>query len=168
MWLFLKNLLFTVLVPGTVAVYVPLWLVRRAGQAPGPAWSWPQWAALAPLTAGAAVYFWSVWHFAVTGHGTPAPLNSPRRLVVRGLYRHVRNPMYLGVLAVILGWALFFASWTVARYAAGVAVMFHLFVLVIEEPALRRQFGADYRQYCRTVLRWLPAPGAAHEMNGKS
>lgn len=161
MWLFLKNALFTVVVPGTVGVTVPLWLALRNGAPAWPPWGGQQIAALVPLTLGAAVYFWCLWNFATAGHGTPAPIDPPRCLVIRGLYRHVRNPMYLGVLAVIVGWTVFFASGLIARYAAGIALMFYLIVLIVEEPVLRRQFGADYERYCHEVRRWLPRLRAA-------
>ena len=77
-------------------------------------------------------------------------------LVVRGLYRHVRNPMYLGVLLVILGWAITFWSRPVLVYGVGVAVLFHLVVVLVEEPLLRHRFGGAYDDYCRTVRRWVP------------
>jgi protein-S-isoprenylcysteine O-methyltransferase Ste14 len=153
--LFLKNLLFTVIVPGTVAVYVPL------GLAPGrwglPArWGVVQYAALLPLAAGCAVYFWCLWDFAAFGRGTPAPVDAPRRLVVRGLYRHVRNPMYVGVLLVIAGWAVLFQSPRTLGYGLIVALFFHLFVVAVEEPSLRGKFGDTYVRYCREVRRWVP------------
>src|SRR5690606_22414622 len=91
------------------------------------------------------------------GRGTPAPLDPPRRLVVRGLYHVVRNPMYYGVLNAIAGWIVFFGSLGVAIYGLGVAAAFHIFVVRVEEPTLRRQYGADYDAYCRSVNRWLPA-----------
>jgi protein-S-isoprenylcysteine O-methyltransferase Ste14 len=121
MRLFLKNLLFTVLVPGTVAVFLPYWMVARSGQAltvdpvrlllAGPL-----------MLLGATIYFWCLWDFAVTGRGTPAPIDPPKHLVVRGLYRYVRNPMYVGVLLVIAGWAALSASRAVLGYGAVIAV----------------------------------------------
>jgi protein-S-isoprenylcysteine O-methyltransferase Ste14 len=161
MRLFLKNLLFTVLVPGTVAVFLPYWMVAHSGQAltvdpvrlllAGPL-----------MLLGATIYFWCLWDFAVTGRGTPAPIDPPKHLVVRGLYRYVRNPMYVGVLLVIAGWAALSASRAVLGYGAVIAVSFHLFVVVVEEPLLRRQFGEAYETYCRTVSRWVPGSEHAH------
>ena len=88
MWLFLKNLLFTVVAPGTVAVYLPALIVRSAT----PGWLWLG----APFfIAGTAIYAWTVWDFAVGGKGTPAPIDAPKILISRGLYRFVRNPMYV-------------------------------------------------------------------------
>ncbi len=158
MLLFLKNLLFTVLVPGTVAVFLPYWIVARNREALHVE---PVRALLAaPFVAlGAATYFWCLWEFAVTGRGTPAPIDPPKRLVVRGLYRYVRNPMYVGVLLVIAGWAVLFGFGAVLRYGAAVAVAFHLFVVLVEEPLLRRRFGEAYDAYCRAVRRWVPGWG---------
>lgn len=155
MLLALKNLLFTVLVPGTVAGYVP-WLVTR-----GESLSWGAGTALALLlfAAGGAIYFWCLWDFASFGRGTPAPIDAPKKLVVRGLYRYTRNPMYLGVLTVILGWAVLFQALGLLIYGACVGSCFHLFVVYYEEPQLRRTFGESYRQYQARVSRWLPKIG---------
>jgi protein-S-isoprenylcysteine O-methyltransferase Ste14 len=153
--LFLKNLLFTVIVPGTVAVYVPLGLAPGRGGWPA-RWGVAQYAALLPLACGCAAYLWCLWDFAAFGRGTPAPLDAPRRLVARGLYRYVRNPMYVGVLLVIAGWALLFRSTLILGYGAVVALIFHLFVVAVEEPTLRGKFGRSYEQYCRDVGRWVP------------
>jgi protein-S-isoprenylcysteine O-methyltransferase Ste14 len=149
MALLLKNLLFTVLVPGTVAVYVPLLLAGERAPRPG-------LAAALLFAAGGALYAWCVWDFARFGRGTPAPIDAPRRLVVRGPYRLVRNPMYVAVLAVLLGQAALFRSWAIALYGAAVAAAFALFVRGYEEPHLRRTFGAEYEDYTARVGRWLP------------
>lgn len=152
MLLFLKNLLFTVLIPGTVGVYVPLWLVGGWRAVPAQAWL----LAAPLLLAGTFLYFWCLWNFAVTGRGTPAPIDPPKKLIVRGPHRYVRNPMYLGVLSVVFGWSVLFRSAEIFRYGTGVALLFHLVVLAIEEPSLRRLFGAEYEEYCRSVRRWIP------------
>jgi protein-S-isoprenylcysteine O-methyltransferase Ste14 len=148
----LRTLLFTVVVPGTMTVLIPRWLLRGAP----PVWSgWH--AAGAPLIAfGALLYLWCAWHLAMRGRGTPGAWDPPRRLVVSGPYRIVRNPMYVGVGSVVLGEALLFASFPVLRFfLLGAAVVF-LFVLLYEEPVLRRKFGDEYREYCRNVRRWIP------------
>jgi len=156
--LFLKNLLFTVLVPGTVAVTVP-WMIGSTGaDASGSSSATHRYLSLVPLAAGVCIYLWCLWDFAAFGRGTPAPIDAPKRLVVRGLYHHVRNPMYVGVLFVTLGWALYFLSARLLLYAAAVGSTFHLFVVVYEEPALRSIFGADYERYCSRVRRWVPGP----------
>lgn len=152
MLLLLKNLFFTFVVPGTVAVYLPWSLARGRAPASGLGLA----AAMVVLALGAGIYAWCVWDFATFGRGTPAPIDAPKRLVVRGLYRWVRNPMYVGVLTVILGWAIFFASVRLLGYAAVVATAFHLVVVFYEEQRLRQLFGADYDAYCVRVGRWLP------------
>lgn len=155
MLLFLKNLVFTLVIPGTVAVYLP-WLIagdKATGSVAAAAMALPL------LLAGGAIYLWCLWDFAVFGRGTPAPIDAPKRLVVRGLYRHTRNPMYVGVLTMILGWAVFFQALDLVLYALVVGAVFHLFVVLYEEPHLRRLFGADYEDYCSRVGRWLPKRG---------
>lgn len=150
--LLVKNLLFTFVVPGTVAVYVPLWLAVDPALRPTVWWvvAWPL------LLAGAGIYAWCVWDFARFGRGTPAPIDAPTRLVVRGLYRYSRNPMYVGVLAVILGQAALLASTRVLLWGFAVGLCFQLFVVLYEEPHLARVFGAEYDDYRARVGRWLP------------
>lgn len=152
MTLFLKNLLFTVVVPGTVGVYVPLFLERGHPAAIGPGFV----IALALFATGAGIYTWTVWDFATFGHGTPHPIDAPKRLVVRGLYRHTRNPMYVGVLTVLLGWLVLYRTLTLLVYAICVGIFFHLLVVLYEERHLARVFGAEYGHYCASVGRWLP------------
>ena len=149
--LLLKNLLFTFVVPGTVAVYLPLLLVGERAAAGGVA----RIAAVAVLALGVSIYAWCVWDFARFGRGTPDPIDAPKRLVVRGLYRRSRNPMYVGVLAVILGWSLWFGAPVLAGYAAAVFSVFQAFVVLYEEPHLEDEFGDAYRAYRSEVRRWL-------------
>ena len=154
MVLFLKNLGFTVLVPGTVAGYLPYAIGSRS--APVASDVTHLIIAVPLFLVGGAIYFWCLWHFAVSGRGTPAPIDPPTQLVVRGLYRRVRNPMYAGVLIVVAGWAVYYRSIRLIEYGVTLAVLFHLFVVLVEEPLLRRRFGAAYEEYCRTVPRWIP------------
>jgi len=105
---------------------------------------------------GAAIYFRCAWDFAFAGRGTPAPIDPPKELVVKGLYRYTRNPMYIGVLTLLFGEAVFFASRQILIYAGVVFLIFHLFVMLYEEPALRRKFGDSYQRYCSAVPRWFP------------
>ncbi len=155
MALLLKNLLFTVLVPGTVAVYVPLLMAQDHSAASGrPALA----IALAILVLGAAIYAWCVWDFATFGRGTPAPIDAPKKLVVRGLYRYTRNPMYVGVLTVILGWAVLFQAVNLVVHALVIGTCFHLFIVFYEERHLVQEFGSQYETYRSSVPRWLPSP----------
>lgn len=155
--LLLKNLLFTVLVPGTVAGLLPCLILTRGEFAAvsiglGPV----QALALAIAGLGLGVYLWCLWDFGAAGRGTPAPLDPPRALVVRGLYRYVRNPMYWGVLLVLAGQVLFFGSRPLLLYALAWSATVHLFVVFYEEPALARRFGGAYDQYRASVRRWVP------------
>src|SRR5215510_2723117 len=143
MILLLKNLLFTLVVPGTVAVYLPLLIAQHHPPVSGSVLV----IALAALALGGAIYAWCVWDFATVGRGTPAPIDAPKRLVVRGLYRYTRNPMYVGVLLVILGWAVLFRTAALCLYALVVGMCFHLFVVLYEEPHLQQEFGGEYDDY---------------------
>lgn len=94
--------------------------------------------------------------FAIQGLGTPAPIAPPKHLVVTGLYRYVRNPMYVAVSSMVFGQGLLFGSVALLKYGLAVIVGFHLFVLLYEEPALRSKFGNEYENYCKSVRRWWP------------
>ena len=149
----LKSLLFLVLAPGMVAGYIPLVLLRQ-----GPQFETGILAFLAfPLwTIGVLVLLWSFWNFLAQGGGTPAPVEPPKELVATGFYRYVRNPMYVGVLAAILGHFLWSGSWRLLIYAVIVFAAFHLFVTYYEEPTLRKKFGTAYESYLQNVPRWIP------------
>lgn len=151
MTLLLKNLLFTVLVPGTVAIYLPHAFSRDLPPAP---LLW-RVASLPVFAVGIAVYGWCLWNFARAG-GTPAPIDAPPRLVMGGLYRYTRNPMYVGVLTTILGWVVRHRTLDLLLYAGVVWLCFQSFIVFYEEPHLARVFGAEYADYRATVGRWLP------------
>jgi protein-S-isoprenylcysteine O-methyltransferase Ste14 len=162
-WVLFKTGIFTVVAPLMVGLVLP----RHVH------WAFvPTDTALVParaillsqvfLGAGAAMYLWCAWDFAVKGMGTPAPIDAPRKLVVKGLYRFVRNPMYLSVLCLVLSQALTFFSLPILVYFVFIVACFHLFVIVYEEPHLRNVFGERYEDYCRMVPRWLPRLGSRH------
>jgi protein-S-isoprenylcysteine O-methyltransferase Ste14 len=109
-----------------------------------------------PEAIGAAIYLRCAWDFALAGKGTPAPIDPPKRLVGRGLYRFVRNPMYVGVLLAPLGEAWFFRSWAILVYASIAFTWEHLFVVFYEEPALKRKFGESYSDYLARTPSWIP------------
>lgn len=115
-----------------------------------------RWIGVSLVVVGFAVLVDSFARFALEGGGTPAPVAPTEKLVVSGLYRHVRNPMYVAVVAAILGQALLFGSVPLLGYAGVIWGLFHVFVLGYEEPTLRRQFGDSYRVYQRGVRRWWP------------
>ena len=151
----LKTLIFTILVPGTVAGIVPWLLLQSSGEAAHLTPS-PWLIGLLPLLLGVGLYFWCAGAFTFIGKGTPAPIDAPIFLVREGPYQWVRNPMYLAVLSVIIGEAILFHSLLLVGYALLEWVVVHLFVVFFEEPSLRRQFGESYEAYLRTVPRWLP------------
>lgn len=152
----LNTFLFTVFVPGTVAGYLP-WRLRRDAS---PVTGVEEWAAIAVIVVGIAIYLnTAFWGFALIGGGTPAPIAPTKILVVRGLHRFVRNPMYIGVGLVVGGQAWLFHSPHIAIYLACFWVIAHLFILFYEEPTLRRQFGEEYERYRERVPRWIPRLG---------
>src|SRR5499426_2844611 len=152
--LIVRNLVFTVVVPGLGGVWVPWSILTRHGGTATPV----AWEAVPVIAAGAALYLWCVWNFASVGNGAPGLWDAPRRVVAAGPYRWVRNPIYIAALLVVLGEAWLFMSLPVLAYAGAMAVFFHLFVTGHEEPALSRRFGTAYLDYLRTVPRWIPHP----------
>ena len=153
--LFARALLAFLVLPGVVGFLLPLWI---AGGDPSRG---PGWHVLGGIVAivGAVILLWCVRDFYVAGKGTLAPWDPPRRLVVVGLYRYTRNPMYIGVLTLVLGWSLLFGSWRVAAYLVVLAIGFHLRTILYEEPRLTGLFGPDFERYCTTVPRWIPRRG---------
>ena len=150
------SVVFFVVAPGIVAGWVPYalsgWELRPALLGLGVV----RVAGLILLVASVAVLVDSFGRFALEGRGTPAPVAPTNSLVVSGLYRYVRNPMYVAVVGAIVGQALLLGSRVLLGYAALIWTTFHLFVLGYEEPTLRRQFGASYEAYRRDVRRWWP------------
>jgi len=149
----LKSLLFLIVAPGTVAGYIPLVLLRQGSRLETGLFAYlalPLWAL------GGAILLWSFWNFLNEGRGTPAPIDPPKELVATGFYRYVRNPMYVGILAMILGHFLWFGYWNLLMYAIVVFVAFHTFVSYYEEPTLKRKFGTAYEDYQKKVPRWIP------------
>jgi protein-S-isoprenylcysteine O-methyltransferase Ste14 len=148
----LGSLAFFVLAPGGTAGLVP-WLITRWR---GDAAAWAQVTGGALTVAGTALVVAAFVQFVVEGRGTPAPVAPTEELVVGGLYRWVRNPMYVGVAAAIAGQAVMFASFGVALWLVGFVVAVTTFVRLYEEPTLRRTYGASYDTYAAGVRRWLP------------
>jgi protein-S-isoprenylcysteine O-methyltransferase Ste14 len=134
---------------------LPRWLGFSVDMVGAARW---RWLAAVPSVLGFSVALRCIWDFGWTGHGTPAPIAPPQRLVVVGFYRYVRNPMYVGFAAGWIGlWVIFgHAEPALIAAVAAVALGVHLFVLFYEEPTLRKKFGADYDEYCRNVNRWWP------------
>lgn len=150
----LNTLLFTVFVPGTIAGWLPY---RFHGDSPPTANLALRVIAVILIAVGTAIYLHTAfWGFVFRGRGTPAPVAPTKKLVVEGLHRYVRNPMYIGVATIVVGQAVLFQSWHVVEYLAVVLVIVQFFVRFYEEPTLARQFGAEYEEYKKRVPRWMP------------
>jgi protein-S-isoprenylcysteine O-methyltransferase Ste14 len=154
--LFLRAFIAFMVLPALVAGLLP-WLVLLSDpwRTRGTPFGW------LVFSFGFAVVLWCVHDFYVIGKGTLAPWDPPKRLVVIGLYRYVRNPMYVGVLATILGWSIIAGSPLMAAYAIVIATAFHLRVILYEEPTLERLFGPEWTRYRQSVNRWWPRLSSA-------
>jgi len=150
------TLVFVITVPGTVIGIVPFLLSRWNLAPPFFGWLLTRWLGVALIVGAAPIFFDFVIRFASEGRGTPAPIAPTRHLVVGGVFRYVRNPGYIAVVSLLIGQGLLFGSASIVLYTTVVALAFHLFVLMYEEPTLRRQFGKEYEAYCREVPRWIP------------
>lgn len=149
----LGSLLFLVIAPGTVAGYIPLVLLRNGPQIETGIFAYlafPFW------LIGSIILLWCFWDFTFKGHGTPAPIAPPTELVATGFYRYVRNPIYVSLLAILIGHFLWFGYWNLLIYAIIVFIGFNLVVAYYEEPTLKRKFGASYENYLKRVPRWIP------------
>jgi protein-S-isoprenylcysteine O-methyltransferase Ste14 len=150
----IRTLIFTVFVPGFWTVALPYLILPSGARSALRGIRAAGWLLIA---AGTALYFATAfWGLAVRGKGTPLPLDPPKRLVVEGPYRVVRNPMYWAVASVMLGEAAVFHSLALTEWAMGFFAVAALFVWVYEEPALQKTFGDEYDAYRRSVPRWLP------------
>lgn len=152
----LGSALFLVVAPGIVAGYVPWRITGWHVGVPLLGTSSFRLIGVLLIAAGLPVLLDSFTRFALQGLGTPAPIFPTRHLVVSGLYQYVRNPMYVAVVSLILGQGLFFGSVRVLEYGIAVWVGFHLFVLLYEEPILRKSYGLEYKDFCANVRRWIP------------
>jgi protein-S-isoprenylcysteine O-methyltransferase Ste14 len=141
---------------GAVLVYLPAQTLARAGVERPRDLGLPQAAGGIAVFAGVALTLWCIASFVVFGRGTPAPFDPPRRLVIRGPYRYLRNPMYLGATLALSGAALFYEALALAAYAAGFVLVMHVLVVFYEEPVLAETFGVEYQEYRRRVGRWWP------------
>ena len=150
------SAVFLVIAPGVVAGWIPWWISGWRLEAPF--FGMPIFRVVGGVlvTLGVIGVLDSFLRFALQGMGTPAPVFPTRHLVITGLYRHVRNPMYVSVVSVIFGQGLILGNVTLLAYGALVWLLFHLFVLVYEEPTLRASFGSEYQTFCAEVPRWIP------------
>jgi protein-S-isoprenylcysteine O-methyltransferase Ste14 len=157
MFILIRALTYATLFVGLVLIYLPERVLVWSGIESPASFGVPQLAGMIVGTAGAAIAVWCIWTFVSIGNGTPAPFDPPRRLVIQGPYRLVRNPMYLGAALALAGAALFYGAAPLLGYAGVFLLATHLFVVFYEEPTLRRSFGPDYEAYCRRVRRWWPS-----------
>jgi protein-S-isoprenylcysteine O-methyltransferase Ste14 len=156
LFVLIRAITYAALFIGFVLVYLPSRFARWSGIVE-PATSGPvQIAGMILVAIGTLIALWCVLTFVFIGKGTPAPFDPPRRLVIRGPYRFVRNPMYIGAGLTIAGAAVFYESLSILCYTALFFLITHLFVVFYEEPTLRRMFGDDYEAYLRRVRRWVP------------
>jgi protein-S-isoprenylcysteine O-methyltransferase Ste14 len=155
-WAIAGTTIFLFVAPGVVAGLVPWWITGWHVHAEFGSAAWLRTLGLGLAIFGIPMVLDSFARFALQGLGTPAPIYPTEHLVVSGLYRHVRNPMYLGVAAVIFGQALWFLSGRLFAYGLCVWLAFHIFVLCYEEPKLERGFGEEYREWKQHVPRWVP------------
>ncbi len=156
MFVFVRATIYAILFISLLLIYLPARLLSWSGFTRPATFELQQIIGMIIGTIGAAIAAWCILTFATSGKGTPAPFDPPRRLVIVGPYRAVRNPMYIGAGLALLGAAIFYGSWPLLGYAVVFCFASHLFVLLYEEPALRRTFGEDYEAYCRRVKRWWP------------
>jgi protein-S-isoprenylcysteine O-methyltransferase Ste14 len=157
-----RAVTYAALFIGFVLVFLPARVLSWSGITPPAALGPSQVAGAVVCAAGALLALWCVATFAIAGKGTPAPFDPPRRLVVRGPYGAVRNPMYIGASLALAGAALYYQSGALAGYDALFLLAAHLFVVWYEEPTLRRTFGPEYDAYCRRVRRWWPSRWKTH------
>ncbi len=160
--IFLKTLAHTLLIPGTVLVLVPYLILRNRDLTFFELDTWTLSGSLS-VFAGIVIGSWCTFEFMTRGSGTPNPLDPPKLLVHRGLYRYVRNPMYVSVAFILLGETLFFRSVALAIYSAVLLIGIHFLVVLYEEPILERRFGEPYSGYRKRVPRWVPRSRAAQQ-----
>lgn len=155
MSLFLRNLFFTLVQPGIVAVLIPFFIVRNNLKTIANPFAIPEFIGTTIFVSGFIITVLCIAGFAVKGKGTLSPLDPTKKLVTTGLYRFSRNPMYVGVLLMLLGESVFFTSWELFVYGVAVFFAFHFFVRFFEEPRLKKDFGKEYSDYSNRVPRWI-------------
>jgi protein-S-isoprenylcysteine O-methyltransferase Ste14 len=148
-----KSLLYLTFEAGLFALYIPLAFLRTGPRIETGVLSYlaiPLW------MIGSLMVLRSFWDFTFKGRGTPIPIDPPKELVLTGFYRYVRNPIYVGVLSIFLGHFFWFGYWALLIYTVLAFIGVHFFVVLYEEPTLKRKFGAAYEEYLQRVPRWIP------------
>ncbi len=148
-----KSLLYLIVEAGLFALYIPLALLRSGPRIETGVISFlaiPFW------LVGSLTVLWCFWDFTFKGRGTPNPIDPPKELVVSGPYRYARNPIYVGVMLIFLAHFLWFGYWTLLIYTVLAFIGVHVFIILYEEPTLKKRFGASYENYLKSVPRWIP------------
>ena len=153
-----RAAVYSTLFIGFLLIFLPARLISWSGLVSSPAFGAAQIAGTLLAVAGGALAAWCIVTFVFAGKGTPAPFDPPRRLVMRGPYKLLRNPMYVGAILLLTGAALYYKSVWLIGYAVLFGLVTHTFVVLYEEPTLRATFGDDYAGYCKRVRRWWPVP----------
>src|SRR4051812_44508489 len=154
--LLLRNLLFTILNPGLVVGVIPYWILAdKTVQLFAKPLQAHQYLGILLFIPGLIVLIDCILRFLVEGRGTLSPIDPTKRLVVKGLYKYSRNPMYVGVMMMLIGEAVFFQSGNLWIYLVLIFLIFNLFIVLVEEPRLHSDFGEDYYRYCQKVRRWV-------------
>lgn len=161
-----RAITYAALFIGLLFIYLPGRLLSWSGIVQPEGTRIAQIAGMIASGIGSVIAFWCIFAFVFVGKGTPAAFDPPRRLVIAGPYRFVRNPMYVGAGLALAGAALFYESISIAIYAALFLLTAHLFVVFYKEPTLRRMFGSEYEAYCTSVRRWRPRWARSKPLHG--
>ena len=154
--LLLRNLFFTIIQPGVVAGLIPFLIAREEFRNLfSQPFEYYQWIAIVIILAGVSIFLHCVYLFAKFGKGTLSPIDPTKRLVIRGMYKYSRNPMYLAMLMILLGETILLRSFNLAVYMFIIAIAFYLFVVFHEEPGLQSEYGYEYKDYKERVRRWI-------------
>lgn len=153
--LFLRNLIFTILQPGVVCIGIPWLILNNILELISKTPSYILIITCGCMLVGACILCYSIYLFATVGHGTLSPLDPTKNLVIIGLYKYSRNPMYVGVMLILLSECLLFQNQHLLNYTLTVFILFNIFIIFVEEPRLVREFGHEYSNYCKQVRRWL-------------
>jgi protein-S-isoprenylcysteine O-methyltransferase Ste14 len=151
-----KTIIGSTIVIGIACVLIPYFILQGGEISATELNSVFQYVAIPVGILGLLMVTWVAASFVRTGKGTPIPIEPPKHLVIQGLFRYLRNPMYAGALLILLADLLYFPSLWLLIYTAVLWTILHIFVVFIEEPQLKRRFGAEYEQYIESVPRWIP------------
>lgn len=154
--LLLRTIFFTLLFPGSVTVLIPYFLITSDPNLRFPSNAWLGLGGLILIIAGYSGLLTCIREFYTVGQGTLAAIDPPKKLVVKGLYRYVRNPMYVSVITVLLGESIFFWSVRILWEALIFGIIVNIYVRFFEEPKLQSEFGREYQKYTQSVRRWIP------------